>query len=286
MSTRTFELDREQVFGREVPLPPQWARWVTSFTLLLVMWWAFVNYGVLGIENFVGPIATFTALVGYLGGEPVIPSGASIYYHAFYSTYRVVVGVMVAALLGIPLGLLIGTSQEWGNYLFPAFESLRAIPPVAWIPVSVLLFPTFSFTGLSINTAVLFVVFVGAFFPILVNTTEGVRNVESDYRRAARSLGANSRQIFRHVIFPAAVSSILTGVTLGIGLGWITVVAAEIIAGNYGLGYIIFRGYRLLQFDVIAVGMVVVGALGYASSAIVLWFTNRAMPWNEIKTNR
>jgi NitT/TauT family transport system permease protein len=133
-----------------------------------------------------------------------------------------------------------------------------------------------------VNTAVLFVVFIGAFFPILVNTIEGVRNLDDEFRRAAQSLGANDRQVFRHVIFPAALPSILTGVSLGIGLGWITVVAAEIVAGNYGLGYITFQAYRLLQTDIIAVGMVVIGALGYASSAIVQRIADSATPWSDI----
>jgi len=292
MSTRerVLGIDRRQLLGREVPLPPRALRWATSVVGFFVFWWAAVEYGFLGFERFVGPVGTLVAIYGYVLGDPVAGGSQSIYIHAAYSTYRVVAGVSIAALLAIPLGLLVGTSTrvgagiEWNNYLSPAIESLRPIPPVAWVPASILLFPVIPVVGFSVNTAVLFVVFIGAFFPILVNTIEGVRNLDDEFRRAAQSLGASDRQVFRHVIFPAALPAILTGVSLGIGLGWITVVAAEIVAGNYGLGYITFQAYRLLQTDIIAVGMVVIGALGYASSAIVQRIADRAMPWSDIDT--
>ena len=293
MSTRDHVLgiDRRRLLGREVPLPPRGVRWAMSVAAFFTFWWAAVEFGFLGFGRFVGPVDTLIAIYGYLAGEPVAGGNQSIYIHAAYSTFRVVAGVGLAALTAIPLGLLIGLSTkagtgiEWNNYLYPGLESLRPIPPVAWVPASILLFPIVPVLGFSINTAVLFVVFIGAFFPILVNTVEGVRNLDDEFRRAAQSLGASNRQVFRHVIFPAALPSILTGVSLGIGLGWITVVAAEIIAGNYGLGYITFQAYRLLQTDVIAVGMVVIGVLGYASSAIVQRVADYATPWSDIETS-
>ena len=292
MSTRerVLGVDRRRLLGREVPLPPRGVRRATSVVGFFVFWWAAVEYSFLDFGLFVGPIETLLAIYGYLLGEPVAGGDQSLYVHAVYSTYRVVAGVSIAALLAIPLGLLIGTSTragagiEWNNYLSPAVESLRPIPPVAWVPASILLFPVVPVVGFPVNTAVLFVVFIGAFFPILVNTIEGVRDLDDEFRRAAQSLGAGDRQIFRHVIFPAALPSILTGVSLGIGLGWITVVAAEIVAGNYGLGYTTFQAYRLLQTDIIAVGMVVIGALGYASSAVVQRIADRATPWSDIET--
>jgi NitT/TauT family transport system permease protein len=256
----------------------------------LAIWWFLVEFRavVAGLEFglFVGPVETFGALLSYLGGEPMTRGGQSIYVHALYSTMRVALGVGGATLLGVPLGLLVGTSRQWEDLVYPALEALRPIPPVAWVPISVVLFPTLSLTALSINTAVLFVVFAGAFFPIFVNTVEGVQGVETEYPRAAESLGADQRDVFRHVVLPATLPSILTGVALGIGLGWITVVAAEIVAGNYGLGYVTYQAYRLLQTTNIAVGMVVIGALGYASSASVTYLANRLTPWGTVETNR
>lgn len=274
MSTSTFDA---QLLD-EVPRPPRWLRRLTSVAMFFVAWWAVVEFGILKFDNFVGPVVTLTTLGGYLLGEP-LGGGRTIYYHAFYSTWRVVVGVGLAALLGVPLGLLIGTRRRWEDALEPAIETLRPIPPVAWVPFSILLFPTLPVLGVTVNTAVVFVVFIGAFFPTFVNTLEGVRGIDGEYQRAAESLGAGPGQRFRHVVVPATLPSILTGISLGIGLGWITVVAAEIIAGNYGLGYITFQAYRLLQTELVAVGMISIGALGYASSALVQRAGDRATPW-------
>ncbi len=276
MSTETSEVQ----LGDRVPLPPRWARRGASIVGFFALWWAAVQFQVLGFGLFVGPGQALAALVGFLLGEPMGGS-RTIYYHAAYSTARVVAGVGIAALLAVPLGLLIGTRRRWRDALNPALESLRPIPPVAWVPFSILLFPAMTVAGLSVNPAVVFVVFVGAFFPILVNTTEGVRTLDEEYQRAAETLGADSVQRFRHVVFPATLPSILTGVSLGIGLGWITVVAAEIIAGNYGLGYITFQAYRLLNSEIVPVGIIAIGALGYGSSALVQWAGDRAMPWTE-----
>jgi len=276
MSTSTFDAQ----WLEDLPLPPRWVRRLVSVAAFFVVWWGIVEFGALNFDNFVGPVATLTALGGYLLGEP-LSGGRTIYYHALYSTWRVVVGVGLAALLGVPLALLVGTRRRWEDALEPALETLRPIPPVAWVPFSILLFPTLTVMGTSVSTAVVFVVFIGAFFPIFVNTLEGVRGIDAEYQRAAETLGAGPAQRFRHVVFPATLPSILTGVSLGIGLGWITVVAAEIIAGNYGLGYITFQAYRLLQTDIVAVGMISIGALGYASSALVQRIGDRAMPWTE-----
>ena len=263
---------------------PRHIRQAASIVGFLTVWWALVNVGVLGFDLLSGPIETLARFLTYLTGQP-LASGGTIYLHAAYSTFRVVIGVGVATALAIPLGLAIGTSRRFEEYVFPALELFRPIPPVAWVPISILLLPTISLLAVEMSLAVVFVVFIGAFFPILINTIEGVNTIEEEYVRAAESLGAKRGQIFREVIFPATLPSILTGVSLGIGLGWITVVAAEIIAGNYGLGYSIYQAYRLLQTDVVLVGMIAIGILGYASSALVDRLGMRMMAWNRRETN-
>lgn len=283
MSTRTVSERVGDGFGGLERVPRQVLQ-TGSIAVFLLVWWGLVTFGVLGFEFLPGPVATFSNLAGYLAGEPMA-SGGTIYLHAAYSTFRVLLGVGVATVLAIPLGLAIGTSRRFEDYVFTPLELFRPIPPVAWVPISILLLPTLTVLTIEISLAVVFVVFVGAFFPILVNTVEGVDTVEEEYVRAAESLGAEGRQVFREVIFPATLPSILTGVSLGIGLGWITVVAAEIVAGNYGLGYTIYQAYRLLQTDVVLVGMIAIGLLGYASSAFVTRLGNRAMPWNRAETN-
>lgn len=283
MSTRTFgQRVRDGLGGLLVP--PKRVRQLVSVVGFGVIWWALVTFGVLGFEFLPTPIEVLAVLGGYLAGDPMA-SDASIYVHAAYSTGRVVIALSIATVVAVPLGLAIGTSRRFETYLFPALETFRPIPPVAWVPISILLMPAIAIAGVEANPAVLFVVFIGAFFPILINTVEGVKNTDEEYVRAARSLGAGKRAVFKEVIFPATLPAILTGVSIGIGLGWITVVAAEIIAGNFGLGFAIFQAYRLLQTDVVIVGMIAIGVLGYASSALVNRLARRAMPWSQVDGN-
>lgn len=283
MSTRTISDRLGDEFGRLGRVSRR-IRQAASIAGFLAVWWGLVNSGILGFEFLAGPFETLALFVTYLAGEQ-IASGGTIYLHAAYSTFRVVVGVGAAAALAIPLGLGIGANQRFKEFTFPALELFRPIPPVAWVPISILLLPSITILSIELSFAVVFVVFIGAFFPILVNTIEGVNTVDAEYVRAAKSLGAEGRQVFREVILPATLPSILTGVSLGIGLGWITVVAAEIIAGNYGLGYAIYQAYRLLATNDVLVGMVAIGILGYASSALVNRLANRAMAWNQGETN-
>ena len=275
MSTNTIEQLQRRIEVDSVPLPGKRVRQLLSILLFVVLWSALVRYGVLGFDKFVGPETTFAALSEALTGAPMTEGGETIYEHAAYSAFRVVVAVTIAILVAIPLGLTIGTSRRWEDALFPGLEVFRPVPPVAWVPIALLLMPTF-------RSGVIFVVFVGAFFPILVNTIEGVKTVEEEYVQAAASLGAESRQIFRHVIVPATLPSIITGVSLGVGLAWITVVAAEMIAGGVGIGYIIFQAYRLLQTEVVAVGMIAIGVLGYVSAAAVHRTGHYLTRWQEI----
>ncbi|MDQ2050780.1 ABC transporter permease [Natronolimnohabitans sp. A-GB9] len=274
MSASTIDQIQRRFEGDTVPLPGKRVRQVLSIVLFFVLWAALVRFGILGFDKFVGPETTLVALVESLAGAPMTEGGETLYEHAAFSAYRVVVAVLIAMGIAIPLGLTIGTSRRWEDALFPALEVFRPVPPVAWVPIALLLMPTF-------RSGVIFVVFIGAFFPILVNTIEGVKTVEEEYVQAAASLGAESRDIFRHVIIPATLPSIITGVSLGVGLAWITVVAAEMIAGGVGIGYIIFQAYRLLQTEVVAVGMIAIGVLGYASAAAVHRTGHYLTRWEE-----
>ena len=263
-----------------VPSPMRGARKLLSLVGFVAVWWLFYELGVLNFEHFVSPTTTLVEFVGALAGQPLTEGGDTIYLHALYSGARVAVGVVVAALLAVPLGLVVGTSDRWENLLYPALEAFRPIPPISWLPVAIIVFPALAVGAVSVPLPALFVVFVGAFFPIFTNTLEGARAIETEYTQAARSLGASSGDVFRHVILPATLPSIITGLSLGVGLGWITVVAAELLTGGPGLGYIIIQGSRLLQNQVVVIGMLGVGALGYASSAFVEALGGWLMPWS------
>lgn len=276
MSARTIDRLQRRFEDGTLPLPSKRARQGLSVLLFFVVWAALVRFELVGFGRFVGPEPTLRTLGSALLGAPMTEGGETIYEHAAFSALRVVVAVVLAMAVAIPLGLAIGASRRWEDALFPALEIFRPVPPVAWVPIALLLLPTF-------RSGVIFVVFVGTFFPILVNTIEGVATVDEEYIRAAESLGAESRQVFRHVIIPATLPSIVTGVSLGVGLAWITVVAAEMIAGGVGIGYIIFQAYRLLQTEVVAVGMIAIGALGYASAALVHRTGHRLTRWQDVE---
>lgn len=280
MSTGSMSDRLVEGFTGSLPSPTRGVRKLVSLVGFVAVWWLFYEFGVLNFEHFVSPVTTIVEFAGALAGQPLTEGGDTIYLHAIYSGARVAVGVVAAALLAIPLGLVVGTSDRWENLLYPALEALRPIPPIAWLPIAIIVFPALALGSLSVPLPALFVVFIGSFFPIFTNTIEGARTIETEYGQAARSLGAGSGDVFRHVVLPATLPSIITGLSLGVGLGWITVVAAELLTGGPGLGYIIIQGSRLLQNQVVVIGMLAVGALGYATSALVEALGNWLMPWS------
>lgn len=276
MSVQPIERVQRRFGDGGLPRLTKRVRQTLSVVMFFLLWAALVRLELLGFGRFVGPGPALSTFLSALLGAPMTAGGATIYQHAALSAMRVVVAMAIATVLAIPLGLAIGASRRWEDALFPALEIFRPVPPVAWVPIALLLLPTF-------RSGVIFVVFVGSFFPILVNTIEGVDTVDEEYVRAAKSLGAGSREVFRHVIVPATLPSIITGVSTGVGLAWITVVAAEMIAGGIGIGYIIFQAYRLLQTEVVATGMIAIGILGYTSAALVHRAGNRLTRWQTVE---
>jgi len=176
-------------------------------------------------------------------------------HDAATSLMRVVGGFAIGAGLALPLGLFMGARPVVYQLFNPVIQLLRPIPPIAYIPLSILWF------GLG-NPPALFLISLGAFFPVLMNTIAGVRNVDGIYLRAARNLGAGEWTLFRRVMVPAAMPYILTGVRVGIGVAFIVVIVAEMIAVNAGLGYRILEAREYFWSDKIIAGMVSIGILG------------------------
>jgi len=186
-----------------------------------------------------------------------VPPGNLLHNHVLYSLYRVALGYAIAALLAIPLGLLMGWSPGFLRITRPLFEVVRPIPPLAWIPIAILWF------GIGIKSAA-FIIFLGAFFPILLNTISGVLTVPPILIEAARTLHAKEKDIFLKVLLPGAVPSIFVGMRIGIGIGWMTLVAAEFtgVKEGYGLGYMIMTARDIQRPDEILAGMLVIGVIG------------------------
>ncbi len=194
--------------------------------------------------------------------------------HVLLSCRRILLGFMGAALVAVPLGLLMGRFKVLREIVFPVTEVLRPIPAIAWVPMAIMLWPTN-------EESIVFITFIGSFFPILINTLHGMTLVDPVLVRAAQCLGAKERAIFREVYFPAALPHIFTGLTVGMGVAWVSLIAAEMISGQYGIGYFTWEAYSLVQYADIALGMVCIGVLGLGSSAAIRGLGWLVMPWNR-----
>jgi NitT/TauT family transport system permease protein len=190
------------------------------------------------------------------------------------SFHRVFVGCLIGTALALPLGLLMGASRRIYDYFNPLVQVLRPIPPIAYIPLSILWF------GLG-NPPAIFLIALGAFFPVLMNTIVGVRAVDSIYIRAARNMGADQMTLFTKVILPAATPYILSGIRIGIGTGFICMIVAEMIAVNSGLGYRILEAREYFWSDKIIAGMFSIGLLGLAIDIVVDRLNNHLLRWHR-----
>lgn len=194
------------------------------------------------------------------------------YEHVWFSMQRILIGFSIATVLGVLLGLLIGQYRPVRNLLFPIFEVLRPIPAIAWVPMAVMLWPTN-------ETSIVFITFLGSFFPILLNTIHGVGSVDPVLVRAGRCLGAGEAALLRQVILPAALPHIFTGLAIGMGVAWVSLIAAEMISGQFGVGYFTWEAYSLIEYADIVVGMITIGVLGLACSGAIRLVGNLLMPW-------
>jgi len=190
------------------------------------------------------------------------------------SLKRVVIAVGIAGLIGFPLGFALGGSRLFAWLFEPVVGFFRPIPPLAWIPLSILWF------GIT-DAQNQFIIFLGAFFPIVLNTMEGVREIDPQLIRAARTLGASRLSIVFTVILPGALSSMFVGLRVGIGIAWMALVAGELVAATSGLGFLISQGRLLFRSDHIVVGMVMIGLVGLILDTLVRVVQNLVMPWRE-----
>lgn len=201
----------------------------------------------------------------------MIASG-ELLFHLMASLKREVVAFLIS-LTAIPLGIAMGWWRVVYNQVSPIMEMLRPIPPLAWIPLSILWF------GIG-DTQNEFIIFLGIFFPILVNTIVGVKNIEPNLVRAARSLGAPEYKVLMRVVFKGALPQIITGIRIGLGVGWMALVAAELVGANSGLGFIINDARSMLRTDIIVVGMLTIGLVGLLIDSLIRGLGRYMLPWS------
>jgi NitT/TauT family transport system permease protein len=191
-----------------------------------------------------------------------------------FSARRVFTGFAAAIVLGVPIGIMIGWNRLVAGAVDPLIQSLRPIPITAWLPFSIAVF------GIR-DAGAVFLIGLGAFFPIVVNATAGARDTPKNLIRAARMMGASERQLLLRVVLPNALPSIFTGMRLGLGIAWTAVIVAEIVAVKSGLGYVLWDAYYVGRMDVVIADMVSIGLAGYISDRVLVALGHRVLHWKN-----
>lgn len=195
-----------------------------------------------------------------------------------YSSMRVAQGFVLAAAIGVPIGLLIGWSRLFMNLIDPLIQSLRPIPITAWLPFSIALF------GIR-DMGSIFLIFLGGFYAIVVNTTQGARDVERNLMRAAMMMGASRRQLLHRVVLPAAMPSIFTGLRIGLGISWTAVIVSEMVAVKSGLGYVLWDAYYVGRMDIVLADMVSIGIMGFLSDRLIVFIERKVLVWRILQSH-
>ena len=277
--------------------PALW-RGVVSIAVFLILWEIGARSKQWMAPEFLAPFRELLGAIGlkkdylpWIGAVPapsvVLASWIAVlvdrsYWQSWYmSLFRVMAGFLAAMLIGIPFGLMLAVSRVTHGIGFPVFEVLRPIPPLAWVPASIIFWPTQ-------ETAIAFITFLGAFYTIVINVLGGARSIDVRYFQAARSMGSSRWDIFRRVILPGTLPSIVVGSAVGMGITWEVVVAAEMISGGGsqiggtrggGLGFFIWNSYVGGSYEQIVIGMISIGIAGFASSELLRWGGRYATPW-------
>ena len=236
--------------------------------VLIVAWWAGSTYLLDKSTRALLPPPQAVASAAW-----ELAKSGDLWTHTRDSLKRELVAFLWA-LTAVPLGIAMGWWKAVERQVDPIVEVLRPVPPLAWIPLSILWF------GVG-DTQNQFIIFLGCFFPILVNTIAGVKNVEPNLVRAARCLGANERLILWRVVLRAALPQIVTGVRIGLGVGWMALVAAELVGANSGLGFLINDARTVLRTDYVIVGMATIGVVGLSIDRVIRVVSARLLPWSQ-----
>jgi len=227
------------------------------------------------------PLAVLDGFAGWIWGQPGLglnPYLGTWVSNVSYSGSRVVQGFICATLLGVPLGLLIGWSKWISKLLDPMIQSLRPIPITAWLPFSIALF------GIR-DVGSIFLIFLGGFYAVVVNTTQGARDVDRNLVRAAQMMGCSSGQLLWRVVLPSAMPAIFTGLRVGLGISWTAVIVSEMVAVKSGLGYVLWDAYYVGRMDIVLADMVSIGVMGFISDRLIVALENKVLRWRMLQNH-
>ena len=240
-----------------------------SIFVFLIIWQLVVSFTKAGLV-LAGPVETLSAFFASI----VNPLGThTIEGHIFWSLSRVLIGFVLGSFAGVVLGILMGWFKPISAIFRPIFELLRPIPPIAWIPLSIVWF------GLG-EASKYFLIFYSAFCAVTMNAYSGVRSVDPELMGAAKMLGANNRQVFTSIVLPSCVPQIFAGLQIAVGTSWATVVAAEMVRSSEGVGWVIIKGQDSNSTVQILVGIVAIGIVGYVLAVAMRAIEARLCKWS------
>ena len=245
---------------------------IISIVVLLALWELSVQLGWITTRFFCAPAEGLNALIEKLTKRA--PDGATLPVHILSSMKISMIGFLMAVLIGTPLGLLMGWYKPVDKFIRPAFNLIRPIPAVGWIPLMIVLL------GIGLAPKV-FIVFLSAFVAVVLNSYAGIKLTNRAMINVSKTCGASNFTIFRRVGIPSAMPMVFTGWKVGLGLSWSTLVAAEMLASNDGLGYMILAGRQFMRVNLIMVGMLTIGVIGLILFALLHWLEKIVLKWRQ-----
>ena len=242
---------------------------VITVVALVVLWFVITNMGWVKPLFLPSPQAVFQQFYEYLTGQA---NDKPLWQHFAASMFRVFSAFALACITAIPIGIAMGMSRVWRGIFDPPLEFYRPLPPLAYLPLIIIWF------GIDELPKVL-LIFLSCFAPLALAARSGMRSASQEQINAAYSMGASYMQVIRHVILPSALPDILIGMRIAIGFGWTTLVAAEMVAANMGLGQMVLNASNFLRTDIVIMGIIVIGVVAYLFDLLMRWVERRAVPW-------
>ncbi|SMP60325.1 ABC transporter permease [Anoxynatronum buryatiense] len=274
----------------------KWTKWMTPVILpvfFLIIW----QLAAVKMDNRM-VLPTVSAVLSILA-EPTaeLVSIGSLIRNTWISLLRVALGYLTAAMIAIPLGVFIGYSKRLDRLVMPFLSLFRPIAPLAWVPLVLAWFGVSSLATMmgirggqyysllhNIKLSMIFIIFIGAFFPILTNSIYGVKNVKQTLVDSAKTLGATRREIMMKVLLPGALPSMVTGLRVGLGVAWMCLVSAEMLPGSLaGIGYLITHAYTLARTDIVIAGMICIGLVGGLMDFLFCKIEDRWFRWQKLE---
>jgi NitT/TauT family transport system permease protein len=247
--------------------------------LIVLLWQGLTSTTLNGVLP--APAQVVTAWEGWIFGPPGMglnPYLGTWFANVQFSAMRVLQGFALAVTIAVPLGLLIGWNKFAARLVDPTIQGLRPIPITAWVPFSIAIF------GIH-DLGSIFLIFLGGFYAIVVNTTQGAREIDRNLVRAAVMMGATPWQLLIQVVLPGALPSIFTGLRIGLGISWTAVIVSEMVAVKSGLGYVLWDAYYVGRMDIVIADMASIGMMGYLSDCIVVYCQRRLLVWRILQSH-